>query len=331
MNIKQLTYLLTIAECQSLSAAAARLPVSQPALSKYLTELEEELGTELFLRHNRHLYPTNAGRIYLEAARKIINVKEQTYHTIAGLSRNYRKTLIVGGTPLRGAMGMSDIYYNFQRRYPDVQLIFKEQYAASLRQSIGNGTIHMAITTCVDSTLPGVQIATAHKEEVLLFVPAFHPLAAKAQKDRNHPASIDICEFQDTPFLAGTRGSTIRALFDAVLEQQSFTPTIVFETDNNLILKNMVKNGVGACLLPQYHVDSSSEMVYFSLRPRIYAHMSILFPENHELSEEERFITALLFAEERNNKYYTFHPNPLAEQILREFDLYEACQQNILK
>ena len=70
MNTRQLTYVLSIAETGNLSAAAKELGVSQPALSKYLAELEDELGTELFLRYKKQLYPTAAGKIYLEAAKR---------------------------------------------------------------------------------------------------------------------------------------------------------------------------------------------------------------------------------------------------------------------
>ena len=96
MNTRQLTYVLSIAETGNLSAAAKELGVSQPALSKYLAELEDELGTELFLRYKKQLYPTAAGKIYLEAATRIIGVKEQTYQMISELSNGYQKTLHSG-------------------------------------------------------------------------------------------------------------------------------------------------------------------------------------------------------------------------------------------
>lgn len=319
MNTRQLTYLLTIAECESLSAAAAQLPVSQPALSKYLAELEEELGTELFIRHNKHLHPTNAGKIYLEAARRIITVKEQTYHTIAALSGHYQKTLIFGGTPLRGAQAIANTFSNFQKHYPDVQVVFKEHYAADLRQSIINGTLHMAVTTSVDPDLSDVQVATAHEEELILFVPSFHPMAADASRDMNHLTPVNIADFQDIPFLVGRKGSTIRTLFEERVQEAGFTPTIVYETDNNLFLRTMVENGVGACLLPRSHAIDTDQIAYFSLQPGCYSHLSIIFPKNHELSEEERFLTSLLFASEHEVAHYRFHPNPLGESIIHEF------------
>mgnify|MGYP002240044100 CR=1 FL=1 len=118
MNTRQLTYVLSIAETGNLSAAAKELGVSQPALSKYLAELEDELGTELFLRYKKQLYPTAAGKIYLEAATRIIGVKEQTYQIISELSNGYQKTLHIGVTPLRGSIAIAQIFNQFHRQLP---------------------------------------------------------------------------------------------------------------------------------------------------------------------------------------------------------------------
>ena len=133
MNTRQLSYILSIAETGSLSAAAKELAISQPALSKYLSELEEELGTELFLRHKKHLYPTSAGKVYLDAAKRIIAVKEQTYQMIAELSGGYQKTITIGVTPLRGSIAIARIFTQFHRRYPNVKIEMKEHYMAGLR------------------------------------------------------------------------------------------------------------------------------------------------------------------------------------------------------
>ena len=85
MQTKQLSYLLEIAQQQSLSAASKILHISQPALSQYLSNLEKELGFPLFFSYQRKLFPTSEGSIYLNAAKKIVEVKEHTYQKIASL------------------------------------------------------------------------------------------------------------------------------------------------------------------------------------------------------------------------------------------------------
>lgn len=320
MNTKQLSYIISIAENGSLSAAAADLGVSQPALSKYLSELEEELGTDLFLRHKKRLYLTAAGKIYVESARRIISVKEQTYQMIASLNGTYQKTITIGITPLRGAVAMARIFPHFHKRYPHINLALKEQYPAELRQSVLNGSVNLALRTCIDLEDPEVLFVSAHEEDLVLFVPSFHPLASLAGPDLEHLTPIEIQRFQDTPFLIGKKGSTIRQLSDIIFQENQMQPTIVYESDNNLILKNMAQNGAGITLLPRYHMEPCSSVVYFQLKPSYTMHMAIMAPKSHDLTEEERYLIALNFATEYSPTY-RFNPCPLAKKIMEEFPI----------
>lgn len=326
MNTKPLSYIISIAEHQNLSAAASALGVSQPALSKYLSELEEELGTDLFLRHKKRLYLTAAGKIYVEAARRIISVKDQTYQMISSLSGNYQKTITVGVTPLRGAVAMAKIFPYFHKRYPHVNLAMKEQYPADLRQSVLNHSVDLALRTCIDMEDPEVLFISAHEEDMVLFVPSFHPLAPLAGPDLEHLASIEIQKFQDTPFLIGKQGSTIRQLIDIIFRQNGMQPTIVYESDNNLILKNMAENGAGITLLSSSQMEPKSSLVYFRLKPNYSMHLAIMAPKNQALSEEERYLIALNFASETRPRY-RLNPCPLAREIMDEFKIPESLFQ----
>ena len=332
MNTRQLSYLVAIADHGSLSAASAQLGISQPALSKYLLDLEEELGTELFLRYKKKLYPTTVGETCLDAARRIILVKDQTYQTISSLTEDetYTRTLTIGVTPLRGAVKVAHIFPAFRKRYPHTNIVFQEQYNAQLRQSVRNQTVNMALATAIDLEEPGLTIISANEEDLILFVPSFHPLAPLASKDLDHLTSVDIRQFQDTPFLLGGEGSTIYKLAQNIFLQNHMDPTVVFRADNNLILKNMAESGAGVCLLPRSHMEPSSRVVYFSLHPNYFTHLSVLVPKDKPLTEEERYLIALIFASENGNPHYRYHPTALAEEILREFHFPEAARNLFL-
>ena len=96
MDIRELTYITAIAEEGSLSAAGKRLKVSQPTLSVFLSKLENSLGVDLFFREKKRLVPTPAGNIYLNAARKIISVHDQTYQAIHHLTHELTESINVG-------------------------------------------------------------------------------------------------------------------------------------------------------------------------------------------------------------------------------------------
>lgn len=327
MNTRQLSYIITIAEKASLSGAAEELGISQPALSKYLSELEKDLNTELFLRHKKKLILTPAGRVYLDAARRVLAVKEQTYQTIASLSREYKETITVGATPLRGSIAVARIFPIFRKRYPNINITIKENYMTGLRQGVINHEFQMALGTCLDLDSPDILHVSACEEDLVLAVPVFHRLAPLAGRDPDHLVPVDIREFQDTPFVLGGKGSTIRLLADSIFKQNHMSPTIVYESNNNLVLTNMAQSGAGVCLLPKSSISPSDHIVYFSIRPRYFLNLSVMFPKNHELSEEERYLTALVLASDANNPRYRLNPTPLARQIMDEINLPEIMNE----
>ena len=89
MNTRQYNYLLTIASCEGLSAAAKKLGVTQAALSKFLAEQERLLGVKLFLRHQKKMYPTPAGETMLEAARNILAIKTARFRPLTALPETF--------------------------------------------------------------------------------------------------------------------------------------------------------------------------------------------------------------------------------------------------
>jgi DNA-binding transcriptional LysR family regulator len=328
-----LTYILAIAETESLSAAAKQLEISQPALSKYLSELESEMGRELFLRYKKKLYPTPAGQLCIDAARRVISVKDQTYQTIRYITgqNNYTTLIKIGVTPFRGAMKIAEIIPAFQRRYPHTEISIVERYPADLRTLVTESLVNMALCACMDLEDPEVDILSGNEEELLLFVPSFHPLAHLASADMNHLTKIDIREFQDTPFLLSQEGSTFYKVAESLFRQNNMNPTIVYKANNNLMLRNMVQSGAGVCLLPRSQIIPSSRIVYFSLKPSYYTHLAVMFPKNKVLSEEERYIIALIYATEYKNQNYRSRPTPAAREIMSEFNFEDLRKELMLE
>ena len=109
VDVRDLEYIIAIAQEGSLSGAGRRLGVSQPTLSAFLAGLERQLGADLFVRDHKRMLPTPAGRICLDAARRIVNVKEQTYQTIHRLTHEPEETIVIGATPLRGSIMVAQI------------------------------------------------------------------------------------------------------------------------------------------------------------------------------------------------------------------------------
>lgn len=321
MDIKEMLYVTAIAREGSLTAAGRKLHVSQPTLSNFLSTLETQLGTSLFLREKKQLIPTHAGQIYIDAAMRILEVREQTYRSIYQVTHEPTETILVGATPLRGSIMVAQIFPQFNRRYPNVKLQIREAYMGELRTLVKNGEVNCALGSLHDSENPDLDYIIVSKEEIVLGVPVFHRLAPLASGNGNRLASIDIGELYDTPFIMLASGTTIRTISDTVFARAGFRPTIVFETNNNLVLSNMIRQGAGAGLLPRSAmVQDAADIVYFSLSPKYYLELSILLRKGHVLTEAERYFAYLVISRDKDNPLYVPSMNTRARKIYQEFE-----------
>ena len=116
MTTRQFYYLTVIADLGNLSAAAQKLQISQPALSKFLTEYEASLGFQIFLRYHRHLAPTSVGRCVIEYAHKIVSEQNRLSQSLRTIINRDHACIRLGTTPNRGSVIYSRIYQTFMDR-----------------------------------------------------------------------------------------------------------------------------------------------------------------------------------------------------------------------
>ncbi|MTK06185.1 MAG: LysR family transcriptional regulator [Hungatella sp.] len=321
MNTKGLLYIMTLAREKSISAAGRKLGISQPTLSVYLSRLERSLGTDLFIRDKKWLIPTPAGKIYIETASQILEAKDQTYLAIRALTHELKEIIVIGATPLRGAVLVAQIFTQFSKRYPNVKIEIKECYMKDLRSHVIAGDVDFALGSCYDSEEEDVNFVMMYQEEVILSAPSFHKLASLAKKSDNSLTSIEISRFSDSPFILLSQGTSIRAISDGIFLAANMKPTVVFETNNNLVLSNMIRQGAGVGLIPRSSMaDSDPKIVYFSLSPRYYLGLGAIIKKGKVLSEAERYFIYLVMKQDRDNPLYAPAYSAYIREICHEFE-----------
>lgn len=323
MNLDQIHYIIAIAETGSLSMAAQRLGVSQPALSKYLSKLEQTLRLELFYREKKKLKLTQAGRIYLEAAHKILSIQQQTRASLAELSGSQkRKRLNVGVTPHQGAQIVARLYPIFNQRYPGIEFVFHESYTQGIYDALRRNDIDYGITTELSDT-SGLRLIPLFKEELLLSVPAFHNLAALSSGEPERMVELDLAEFQDAPFVLMDLTTTIGQISKAAFERAGFQPTVVFRSPNGYIVDQMIRSGLGVGLIPYHYAVPSKDVVYFRLPEPCAFCCCAAVKSEHRLSEEERYLTYLQLKDRENDPNIQFCWGPELRALVDEFDMTE--------
>ena len=124
MHLKEQIYVLEIYRQQSLSKAAKNLHISQPALSNYLNHLEQTLGIALFVREKRRLVPTEAGKIYIDIAAKMVRLQEKFYLRLNPLLPSSPCVLRIGLQRIRGANMIPKILQFYSEKYPEIRVEF---------------------------------------------------------------------------------------------------------------------------------------------------------------------------------------------------------------
>lgn len=307
MNTRQYYYLTTIAGFGNLSHAAQALRVSPSALSKFLSECERNFGSPLFLRYGRRLYPTAVGRDVINAAQRILDEQSRmllTMKEVTGRSRQIR----LATAPNRGAIIYSKIYRPFSRRYPDVALSLTELYTAEQPRAIARGQIDLALGAGPSS--PGTADVPVAYEELLVSLPAAHPLAKQD--------AIRLQDLRDTPFVLQGPRHSIRILADSLFQAAGFQPVVAFESDDVLLVDSMLHQGVGVGLVSRVHVFPCDELVYRPLDPPVQQTLHLRYPLGHTLTQEERYLAALLVEERLTDPRYQAADTPFVRQLREE-------------
>lgn len=285
MDFKQLEYILKIAEENNITRAAEKLYISQSALNQQLLKLEKELGTALFHRSRTNWGLTEAGRIYVEGAKAALKIKKETYNRIYDVSNAKKGCLTIGLTPGRGLTMFTAIYPELHRNCPNLEVVPIEMRVRAQQQAIAKGDIDIGFMTLHPRERTGDNYIPLATEELMVIIPAGHPLASKAAPFGQPPAVLDLRELCYEPFVLMDKSSTLRAVCDTVFEHAGFLPNVLFETNNTGGIASMVESTLCCGIIPGYYVKKHSDkLASFALEDHPFWEIAISYRKNSYLS-----------------------------------------------
>lgn len=241
LNYHHLRYFRAIALEGSLTRAAERLNISQSALSIQLRSLEESLGQPLFLRKNKSLVLTEAGRIALEYAESIFRSGEEMMAVLNNEPAGERRVVRLGA--------VSTLSRNFQLSLlkplldrTDVELVLRSGNLRDLLTQLRNHTLDAVL-----SNLPVHRDAETPWHSHLLDKQAVSLVGPPLRKRTKFKFPEDL---RHTPVVLPSLDSNIRAAFDLLLEQHHIRPIIAAEVDDMAMLRLLAREGAGLTLVP---------------------------------------------------------------------------------
>lgn len=252
MHLKELEYIVKIAEEQNLTRAAEKLFVTPSALTQQLMNLEREIGTPLFFRSRAGWTPTEAGNIYLETAREMLQMKRETYKRLQDIAATKRGTLSIGFPPERGTSMFTSVYPAFHRKYPDITINVYEVNVRRQQQMIASGTLDLGFLTLSSNQRTDDEYTFIHSEEIILAVPSEHPVCPQATPTASGGfPELDIRLLQHEPFALMYKESTVRELMDSIFRKAGFVPTVLFEAARSHTTLSMVSARMCCALVPE--------------------------------------------------------------------------------
>ncbi len=188
MNLKECSYFIAIAEEQSLSRAAERLYMAQSSLSQFLSTLENEFGTKLFVRTSKGVRITEAGKLLLDFSYKTLSRLHTVEEQMQDLSALQRGRVIVGISSFRGSYLLPSVLSAFHLDYPHIDVEFVEENSLALEQQLLKGEIDIALLV-LPTTDSRITTRFLMKDEICLITSADHPVMQHVHPNTDFSAS----------------------------------------------------------------------------------------------------------------------------------------------
>jgi len=178
MELRHLRYFVAVAEALNFTKASARLRVAQPALSRQMTDLEEEIGVDLMKRSPRGVTLTAEGKLFLEEARELLKRADESVKKVRALARGEYGELHIGYSPTPTIEILPPALAAFQKAVPGVQVLLHDLSSDEIMDGLRSGAIQLAVTPLESGGhMMGIEFESLRNYPICLALAAGHPLA----------------------------------------------------------------------------------------------------------------------------------------------------------
>lgn len=249
MDFRRLTYIVEVAKARSVTAAAHKLYISQPALSQVLAQVEAEVGVKLFDRRESPLRLTYAGELYVATAKEILASYETMKRRLADVAEGNEGKITLGLPVERSGYMLPEVLAKFQKTFPQVSLLLEEGGGKRILDLLENHDVDLVILPkSEESQEDKFQRRLIYPEEI--FVLAQKPLPEAQGKDY-----VEMKDLAAYPFILVKPGHAIRLRTDEIFRRSGVTPRILLETASNLTAAQMASRGLGLAIVPKRTID----------------------------------------------------------------------------
>lgn len=288
MDTRLIKHILKIAEEKSITKAAEKLYLTQSALNQQLLHLEHELGTPLFKRSKTNWGPTRAGEIYLEGAREMLRVKQNTYSQISDLTHGYTGTIRVGMTPVRGPDMFIHVYPAFHEQYPNLVVVPYELNVFQMQKLVTAGDLDLGFMTLFESQRDDNEYQNLYEEEILIAVPEAWNLEGAVMEAGKRRPRLPLLALKDRPMILLRKQTTMRPVLDRLFRARQVVPQILFDTANPATILEMVRAGICCGIVAESTAQGFEQGIrYYSFEKPLRWNVAVSYPKGAFLNQAE--------------------------------------------
>ncbi len=280
MELDQLRSFLAVAQVRSFTRAAGVVHLSQPAISRQIARLENELGVALFERYGRHVETTADGKLLLPLAKTIVSRADDAARLIKERAGTTSSRVSLGSTGTVFAYVLSPILALFIKLYPKIHLDLVEMEDALLEDAVLNGELDCAVITAWGST----RAAVLHllSEEIYLLVPEDHRLATRS--------TVSLRELAEESILLPGHSLNIANLLADACRQAGFEPRVRYRANYPELTKALMRLGLGVALMPEQFLTAGAleGIVSIPLEEKPTRDLQLIHSREHPLSAGAR-------------------------------------------
>ena len=286
MDLRQLRAFVAIARQRNFTRAAEQLHIAQPAVSMTIRKLEEELELSLFNRQDKRVSLTAEGEAFLRHAEKILDGCETAESEMADLRGLSRGEVSIGIPPMMSTYYFPRVIREFCERYPGLRVSVHGAGTTRIERMIARGEIDMGVIAA-ENVAGGLASRLVLREEVVIAVPAGHPLAGRD--------GVSMDEFLRQPLILFQEGYQMRELTDEAIRNSGREPRVVFETNLFSLARSVIKEGLGISTFLRMVLAEDAQLAAVSFDPPLYLDLHLAWKADGYLSRANRaFLDFLL-------------------------------------
>jgi DNA-binding transcriptional LysR family regulator len=245
MNLNHLHVFVSVARHGSMTRAARELRVSQPAVSKQLSDLEQDLSVELVDRLPRGVRLTAAGRLLLSHAQRILQAERSAEEELDELQSLRRGKLAVGASTTIGSYLVPSLFGDLHRAHPGVQLDLEIANTTTIQHAVLEHRLDLGLIEG-SVTSDHLDVETVASDEMVVIAAPSHPALAHAP--------LPAAALRNLPVLMREQGSGTREVVEAALGALGIELRPIMSLGSTEALKSAVLHGLGIAIVSQLTV-----------------------------------------------------------------------------